>query len=142
MMSSANTATGFIPSTGFSSQCFPVRSLTRYNRNHEDGEVFFSHFRSLYKLLCVLGSIHINFSFFQGGAWLVAYRAEQRRRFKAVLCAGVPSIPTKSLIKEFKSDDADTIEEDSKPPKLDGFYLVRLTFCSLRVNTIEIQPLY
>ena len=63
-----------------------------------------------------------------GGAWLVAYRAEQRRKFKAVLCAGDPSIqsvPTQSLITKLKSDEIDTIE-DERSQKLDGFYLVSL----------------
>lgn len=40
-MSSANTATGFIPSAGFSSQCFPVRSLTRYKKQDDDGKISF-----------------------------------------------------------------------------------------------------
>lgn len=38
-MSTVNTAAGFISGTGFSSQCFPVRSLTRYKRQDEDGKV-------------------------------------------------------------------------------------------------------
>lgn len=62
---------------------------------------------------------------FQGGAWLVAYRAEQRRRFKAVLCTGDPGVTTQSLITKFKSEETETIE-DEKPRKLDGFYLVGL----------------
>ncbi|KAJ7328107.1 X-ray radiation resistance-associated protein 1 [Desmophyllum pertusum] len=90
-MSTANTAAGFISGTGFSSQCFPVRSLTRYKRQADDG-----------------------------GAWLVAYRAEQRRRFKAVLCTGDPGVTTQSLITKFKSEETETIE-DEKPRKLDGF---------------------
>lgn len=61
-----------------------------------------------------------------GGAWLVAYRAEQRRRFKAVLCSGEPSVPAKPVvITELKEEELETIE-DEKPPKLDGFYLVSL----------------
>ena len=59
-----------------------------------------------------------------GGAWLVAYRAEQRRRFKAVICAGDPNASSKSLIKTFKREESQTTEEDLKPRKLDGFYLV------------------
>lgn len=62
---------------------------------------------------------------FLGGAWLVAYRAEQRRRFKAVLCAGEPRVPPQPLITKFKSEETGTIE-DEKPRKLDGFYLVSL----------------
>ena len=65
------------------------------------------------------------FLFCEGGAWLVAYRAEQRRRFKAVLCAGDPSLPTKSLITNFKNEEMDTLT-DVKSQKLDGFYLVSL----------------
>ena len=37
-MSAANTEAGFISSTGFSSQCFPVRNLTRYKRQDDDGK--------------------------------------------------------------------------------------------------------
>lgn len=37
-MSTVNTTAGFISGTGFSSQCFPVRSLTRYKRQDEDGK--------------------------------------------------------------------------------------------------------
>ena len=74
----------------------------------------------------------ILFSFFFGfllfcfllGAWLVAYRAEQRRRFKAVLCSGEPSVPTKpAVITKLEEEDPEIIEVE-KPPKLDGFYLV------------------
>ena len=65
------------------------------------------------------------FLFSEGGAWLVAYRAEQRRRFKAVLCAGDPSLPTKSLITNFENEETDTLT-DVKSQKLDGFYLVSL----------------
>lgn len=115
-MSSANTAAGFISSTGFSSQCFPVRSLTSYKRLDDDG-----------------------------GAWLVAYRAEQRRRFKAVLCAGDPTIPTKSLIKKFKSEETETIA-DEKSRKLDGFYLMKQfhiddpsDLCSVRISGQELR---
>ena len=38
-MSSANTTAGFFSSTGFSSQCFPVRSLTRYKRQDDEGKI-------------------------------------------------------------------------------------------------------
>ena len=66
--------------------------------------------------------------FSEGGAWLVAYRAEQRRRFKAVLCAGDPSLPTKSLITNFKNEEMEMEMEitDVKSQRLDGFYLVNL----------------
>ena len=40
-----------------------------------------------------------------------------------MLCAGDPTIPTKSLIKKFKSEETETIA-DEKSRKLDGFYLV------------------
>lgn len=116
-MSSANTSSELILGTGFSSQCFPVRSLTRYKRQEEDG-----------------------------GAWLVAYRAEQRRRFKAVLCAGDPSISSKSLIKKFKSEESVTTEDDSKPHKLDGFYLMKKfhvddpsDLCSITISGQELR---
>ena len=49
-MSSANTATGFISSTGFSSQCFPIRSLTRYKREDDDGKISFYNTSPIIKL--------------------------------------------------------------------------------------------
>lgn len=116
-MSTVNTAAGFISGTGFSSQCFPVRSLTRYKREDEDG-----------------------------GAWLVAYRAEQRRRFKAVLCSGEPSVPAKPVvITKLKEEELETIE-DEKPPKLDGFYLMKqfhvddpTDLCSIKISGQELR---
>ncbi|XP_064639371.1 X-ray radiation resistance-associated protein 1-like [Lineus longissimus] len=91
---------------GFASNCFPVRSLLRHN--DDDGE----------------------------GAWLVAHRAEQRRRFKAVLCTKPKSY---SQIKEERlrlereekdvtcdattvTDDAVNVEEEKV---LDGFFLMK-----------------
>ena len=71
-----------------------------------------------------------------GGAWLVAQRAEQRRRFKAVLCA---KPRTYSRIKEERkkadrqgtnlasqsfADDVSELEEEV--PLLDGFFLVQV----------------
>ena len=57
-----------------------------------------------------------------GGAWLVAYRAEQRRRFKAVLSnEPVHQIePDASLMRKRQSPEL--IQEKAK--RLDGFYLV------------------
>lgn len=63
--------------------------------------------------------------YLQGGAWLVAYRAEQRRRFKAVICGGDPIIQRQSSVTKLQSDDTDSIEEE-RPQKIDGFFLVSL----------------
>lgn len=63
--------------------------------------------------------------YLQGGAWLVAYRAEQRRRFKAVICGGDPISQRQSAVTKLQSDDTDSIEEE-RPQKLDGFFLVSL----------------
>lgn len=63
--------------------------------------------------------------YLQGGAWLVAYRAEQRRRFKAVICGGDPIIQRQSSVTKLQSDDTDSIEKE-RPQKLDGFFLVSL----------------
>ena len=76
---------------------------------------------------CIVTVFLLLLLFSEGGAWLVAYRAEQRRRFKAVLCAGDPSLPTKSLITNFKNEETDTLT-DVKSQKLDGFYLVSLNW--------------
>lgn len=85
-----------------SGQCFPVRSLTRPSNGLEDAGV--------------------------GGAWLVAYKAEQRRRFKAVLCREpdvlLPGKSFGSVSKNiFKTSKTD---EDKTRKKLDGFYLMNL----------------
>ena len=78
-------------------------------------------------LIFILFSLDL-FCFLLGGAWLVAYRAEQRRRFKAVLCSGEPSVRAKpEVITKLKEEESETIEEE-KPPKLDGFYLVSLWY--------------
>lgn len=115
-MSAANTTTGFISGTGFSSQCFPVRSLTRYKRQDDDG-----------------------------GAWLVAYRAEQRRRFKAVICGGDPIIQRQPAVTKLQSDEIDSIEEEG-PPKLDGFFLMKhfhvddpSDLCSVKISGQELR---
>ena len=63
--------------------------------------------------------------YLEGGAWLVAYRAEQRRRFKAVICGGDPIIQRQPAVTKLQSDEIDSIEEEG-PPKLDGFFLVSL----------------
>lgn len=75
---------------------------------------------------CIVTVFLLLLLFSEGGAWLVAYRAEQRRRFKAVLCAGDPSLPTKSLITNFKNEEMEMEITDVKSQKLDGFYLVSL----------------
>lgn len=36
-MSNAKSGTQLVLGTGFSSQCFPVRSLTRFKRQDDDG---------------------------------------------------------------------------------------------------------
>lgn len=72
-----------------------------------------------------------------GGAWLIAHRAEQRRRFKAVLCT---KPRTYSRIREERKKterlgttldgqkfDEDEEEEEEEAPTLDGFFLVRIT---------------
>ncbi|XP_058971849.2 X-ray radiation resistance-associated protein 1 [Pocillopora verrucosa] len=115
-MSAANATSGFILGAGFSSQCFPVRSLTRYKRQDDDG-----------------------------GAWLVAYRAEQRRRFKAVICGGDPISQRQSAVTKLQSDDTDSIEEE-RPQKLDGFFLMKhfhvddpSDLCSVNISGQELR---
>ena len=61
---------------------------------------------------------------YAGGAWLVAYKAEQRRRFKAVLCRepdvslSDKNLGSKQSSKLRKADGSETKR------KLDGIYLV------------------
>ncbi|XP_023932305.1 X-ray radiation resistance-associated protein 1-like [Lingula anatina] len=66
-----------------------------------------------------------------GGAWLVSLRAEQRRRFKAVLCS---KPKTYSQIKEEKKQSAAPIStprlqgnlsDEEEGETLDGFYLMK-----------------
>ena len=69
------------------------------------------------------------------GAWLVAHRAEQRKRFKAILCT---KPKTYARIKEERrraekqgttiseqNIEEDEDEEEKQAPALDGFFLVR-----------------
>lgn len=87
-----------------------------------------------------------------GGAWLVSQRAEQRRRFKAVLCA---KPRTYSRIKEerkkaeregtqitmaVQSLAEDEMEEEDEAPVLDGFFLVNWTKDVLIMEFIEKSP--
>ena len=162
-MSNGKSGTQLVLSTGFSSQCFPVRSLTKFKGQDDDGmwkcrSYSLLALKLVYNLLKIFvfsclckrkcSSVCCEVDFFSndilclqeifsnacccyffflrivGGAWLVAYRAEQRRRFKAVICAGDPNASSKSLIKTFKREESQTTEEDLKPRKLDGFYLV------------------
>lgn len=78
---------------------------------------------------------HTLFFYLVSGAWLYEQRAEQRRRFKAVLCA---KPKTYAQIKEerkrcdregtsFNPAEIQNIEEDEEQPEspaLDGFFLV------------------
>lgn len=70
------------------------------------------------------------FSYEAGGAWLVAHKAEQRRRFKAVLCA---KPRTYSQIREERKralkDGSHIVPpapeaEEEEEKILDGFFLV------------------
>ena len=61
--------------------------------------------------------------FILGGAWLVAYKAEQRRRFKAVLCCD-PEIPSSQKSLTSKQRLKSTSQDEKTRKKLDGFYLV------------------
>ena len=76
------------------------------------------------------------FMFTGDGAWLVAHRAEQRRRFKAILCT---KPKTYARIKEERKRaerqgttimdqnvDEEEDEEEKEAPVLDGFFLVNI----------------
>ena len=67
----------------------------------------------------------------------MAYRAEQRRRFKAVLC-GANGEPIQSSPRKVKSAGAETdITEQEQSRRLDGFYLVSQTYC---IQTCTTSP--
>ncbi|XP_076453924.1 X-ray radiation resistance-associated protein 1-like [Babylonia areolata] len=111
-------------SGGFVSNCFPVRGLLKREINEGDG------------------------------AWFVAHRAEQRRRFKAVLCT---KPRTYSRIREERKraeeqgvrltagqfqDDSD---EKSDTPVLDGYFLMKhccvedpADLCSVNIAGLEL----
>ncbi|XP_028405734.1 X-ray radiation resistance-associated protein 1-like [Dendronephthya gigantea] len=98
---------------GLSGQCFPVRSLTR-NNAAENG--------------------------YAGGAWLVAYRAEQRRRFKAVLCREPDVALSDKPSESKKSSKSRKTNEGETRKKLDGIYLMNacyindpLDLCSVNI---------
>lgn len=65
-----------------------------------------------------------------GGAWLVAQRAEQRRRFKAVLCAKpkdyarVHADRIKGTKQSSDGNEQEEEEEEGETNILDGFFLV------------------
>ena len=62
-------------------------------------------------------------SFVIGGAWLVAYKEEQKKRFNAVLC---PSTQEESEIskKTSKVEKLQSVTKSEKVKILDGMYLV------------------
>lgn len=93
--------------------------------------------------------------FFTGeGAWLEAHRAEQRKRFKAVVCAKPPR--TYSRLKQERlalernidgsADEEDNIEPDSERKLLDGFFLMKqccvadpADLCSVNIAGLGIE---
>ncbi|XP_052782406.1 X-ray radiation resistance-associated protein 1-like isoform X2 [Mya arenaria] len=91
-----------------SANCFPVRTLIRHNVEEE-----------------------------ADGAWLVAQRAEQRRRFKAILCTKPKTYARikeerrraekqgTSLTEQLHVADEQEDEEEKDVPTLDGFFLMR-----------------
>ena len=86
---------------GLSGQCFPVRSLTRNN---------------------ALGSGNT------GGAWLVAYKAEQRRRFKAVLCREPDVALSDQQQSSKQSSKLKKVNGSETRRKLDGIYLMNACY--------------
>ncbi|KAL8600018.1 hypothetical protein ACOMHN_057787 [Nucella lapillus] len=113
-------------STGFVSNCFPVRGLLKRDINEGDG------------------------------AWFMAHRAEQRRRFKAVLCA---KPRTYSRIREERKraegqgvrltagqfEDENEGEEKTDTPVLDGYFLMKQCcvedpsdLCSVNIVGLEL----
>ena len=98
---------------GLSGQCFPVRSLTR-NNALESGNT--------------------------GGAWLVAYKAEQRRRFKAVLCREPDVALSDQQHSSKQSSKLKKVNGSETRRKLDGIYLMNacyindpLDLCSINI---------
>ena len=84
-----------------------------------------------------------------GGAWIVSHQAEQRRRFKAVLCAnpltyeqlkeqrrrsekGSRGPQTQTFIIPPPSLDEEDLEDEDKI--LDGFFLVKIRLISKFAN--------
>ena len=76
------------------------------------------------------------------GAWLVAHRAEQRRRFKAILCnkpktyARIKEERKKAekqgtTLGEQSEDVEEEGEEEKDVPILDGFFLVIVIYLSV-----------
>ncbi|XP_070173868.1 X-ray radiation resistance-associated protein 1-like isoform X2 [Littorina saxatilis] len=110
---------------GFVSNCFPVRGLNKRDALGGDG------------------------------AWFVAHRAEQRRRFKAVLCA---KPRTYSRIREERkraedegvgmtaSQFEEAEQEESEQPVLDGYFLMKhcciedpADLCSVNIASLELS---
>ncbi|ELU12376.1 hypothetical protein CAPTEDRAFT_227314 [Capitella teleta] len=122
-------------SGGHAANCFPVRTLV--HRQDDDQR----------------DTVYSTGGLANGGAWLTAQKVEQRRRFKAVLCAkprsyddirrernqnsakmGTAIIPAASLVTE-------TPEFDDENKILDGFFLMKhccvddpTDLCSVNIN--------
>ena len=72
-------------------------------------------------------SLNCKFIFSIGGAWLVEQRVEQRRRFKAFLCAkpkDYAQIKAERKKNEKVTSPESDKEEDEDIKILDGFFLV------------------
>ena len=87
-------------------------------------------------LLLVLLIIHVHGFITADGAWLIAQRAEQRRRFKAILCTKPKTYARikeerrraekqgTSITEQFQHAEEQEKEEEKEVPTLDGFFLV------------------
>ncbi|KAL4220511.1 X-ray radiation resistance-associated protein 1 [Mactra antiquata] len=112
-----------------SANCFPVRTFLRQGIDEE-----------------------------ADGAWLVAQRAEQRRRFKAILCTKPKTYARikeerrraekqgTTLTEQLQVADEQEEEEEKEVPTLDGFFLMRhccvedpTDLCSVNISGKEIS---
>ena len=84
---------------------------------------------------CLGSFFFIGLAFTAEGAWLVAHKAEQRRRFKAILCnkpktyARIKEERRKAekqgtTLSEQNEAEEEGEEEEKDVPVLDGFFLV------------------
>lgn len=68
--------------------------------------------------------------FLIGGAWLVAYKEEQKKRFNAVLCPSTQEESKKSK-KASKLEKLQPLTKNEKVKILDGVYLVCISSAAL-----------
>eukprot|EP00794_Sanderia_malayensis_P010794 gene10794-11948_t len=105
--------------TSYASQFFPARNLLRFKRNSGSDEVI--QIKNIYE---VKNALILTLVTFSEGAWLIAYKEEQKRRFDAVLCPDKLKSTSKPD-KKTKDNKTAPREVKNKQIELSGIYLLQ-----------------